>query len=490
MKNQKLGVLLIMLILISEVFLASCGSAEKQENTGNEVNAGTSSENTEETVTTAPRYSDNLPEFDFNGEKFRILNHESSSWNTILHAETQNGDLLNDAVYLRNIAIEERFNVDITEEKLQGTDGVAAMNQTRKMVLANEDEFDLIMLTDREALQLALENMMLSMKALPYVDITRPYWSQTLNKCTSIGNKLYFSYGDFNITAYHYTSILIFNKVMLESLALDDPYSLVLDNTWTYEKMRGMMNAAVADMNGDGIMDENDRYGYSTVAKHVLPEFWIGAGLTSISKDSDDIPYISMDEKFIGVCMKVFETMYDENVWNEQVTYDTGRVLFYRSTFGGLIGLREVKGLREVEYDFGIIPYPKWTENQESYHARTGGGAFTVVPITASGAVERISVVLEAMACSSKNDVIPVYYETILKDKMTRDAESPQMLDIIFSNRIYDLGDTYWCNQIRDGFIFNLFNSNNRAMASEIEKNRPIIEKAMQNAVDAFAALE
>ena len=54
---------------------------------------------------------------------------------------------------------------------------------------------------------------------------------------------------------------------------------------------------------------------------------------------------------------------------------------------------------------------------------------------------------MELMACESMKTVIPVYYDTVLKNKYARDERSIEMLDLIYENRICDLGDTFWSNQ-------------------------------------------
>ena len=48
----------------------------------------------------------------------------------------------------------------------------------------------------------------------------------------------------------------------------------------------------------------------------------------------------------------------------------------------------------------------------------------------------KIGLVLEAMAAISHYDLIPADMESSLKTKHSRDAESAEMLDMIFQNRI------------------------------------------------------
>ena len=62
------------------------------------------------------------------------------------------------------------------------------------------------------------------------------------------------------------------------------------------------------------------------------------------------------------------------------------------------------------------------------------------VPITAYANQDLISHILEAMAILGREYVIPAYYDVALKTRDSRDEDSAEMLDIILSNRVFDLG--------------------------------------------------
>lgn len=100
----------LLLCLIMSGLLPSCGSTST---TGQETTAdpGTTTEpaETEET--------DGLPDVDMDGFELSIY-HFDESWltwaKTQLEAESENGDLVNDAIYKRNRGIEERFNCTLS----------------------------------------------------------------------------------------------------------------------------------------------------------------------------------------------------------------------------------------------------------------------------------------------------------------------------------------------------------------------------------------
>ena len=347
-------------------------------------------------------------------------------------------------------------------------------------------------MTDRVGLTFAQDGLIYSIKELPHIDLTKPWWSQKMNEALSIHNKLYFAYGDYNLTTFDYTHVLVYNKAIAERNQLGNIYDLVNDGKWTFDVYGEMAETATQDLNGDTVMDENDIFGFVSDAKQVLPDFWIAGGVTSISKDADDTPIFTLegDEKFYGVIEKIFSITRDNNSWTDGVfnksdvsLFKNGGALFADSSFKG------VSGMRDMNDDFGIIPFPKYDEAQDAYYSRVEGGMVTMVPKT-NTKLEMTGAVLEALAYESRKTTIHAYYDTALKGKYARDPESVEMLDLIFDGRIYDLGDTYWCDVLRDGVFQTMFAKDNRDIASVVARVKNQINEAIDKNVEAFDALE
>jgi len=118
---------------------------------------------------------------------------------------------------------------------------------------------------------------------------------------------------------------------------------------------------------------------------------------------------------------------------------------------------------RELPFAYGVLPYPKFDENQEEYRTTTLT-SYTVFCIpTDCKDPDRTAAVLEAMASESYRSVTPAYFETALKVKYAADEETAQMFDIIRDNISFDFGYIYTLslNGISDKF------------KDAINKNRP-----------------
>ncbi len=427
---------------------------------------------------------DEVGSHNFNGEEFHAYTFSHISYHGDLTVESETGDVLNDAIYDRNRALEERFNFDFVETKNETTDAA------RTAVLANDDTYDIINARCTNSFDYAAEGLLIPITELSAIDLTKDYWDQGMTDTLSIMGRNYFAMGDYNLSSYDYIHTMLFNKQMAKSHGISDLYATVRDGNWTFDEYVATAKTVVSDVNGDGQMTIDDRFGYLASFKQVLPNFWIAADELSMEKDSDDKLVFTMpgDENFFNVFTKIFEMNWDEGVWLMLPTthdmpediiksFQNDLSLFLDCTFF------RVNSMRSMDADFGIIPYPKYDEAQDDYHSRLEYCVLTCVPVTNPNK-EMTGVILETLACESHKTVVPAYYDISLQTKMTRDEDSVEMLDIIFDSRVVDWGDTMLSPQIRDGMIKDMFRDNNRDLSSKIAT----LEATVQARIDTITA--
>ena len=151
-----------------------------------------------------------------------------------------------------------------------------------------------------------------------------------------------------------------------------------------------------------------------------------------------------------------------------------------------------VPKLRDMEADFGIIPFPKYDESQDSYYNTVGSwhSVFFCMPIGTADP-EMSSIIAEALACEGKYNVTEAYYDTNLKTKAARDEQSSAMLDIIFETRVYDLGWYYQFGGYNEA-VMNLvrLNQKEQEFTSMYTKKEKLAQKAVDKVNTAFAEYE
>lgn len=487
---KKIGLLLLSIIFLQ--IITSC-AADIVENIGS-VAGDTDHVETTAAITDNRSLIDDLPNMDYEGYTFSMHTRTQPHFQSAIMVEEQNGETLNDAIYDRNIAIEERFNIQFYE--IYDPNSSSPTTTARKVILAGDDTYDMLILGGSGLMDLAVEGLIYSVSELPYIDLTKDYWDHTVNDELSFCGEQYFASGAMNLTSYDFTHVLCFNKTMINDLNIENPYQLIEEGKWTYDKFAELGAKAVLDIDGDGEMTSSDSFGLLSAPKQVMPNFWIGAGERSVDRNDNDEPVfqIAGDERYLSVFNKIFEVTHDTGVWfpsdiNTQFSADFNRMfqdnrgLFYDSTFF------YVASLRDMESDFGIIPYPKYEEHQENYYSRIETIISFIVPKTNTN-LDRTSVIIEALASESAKTVIPAYYEIALKTKYTRDEESEKMLDLIFENRMIDLGDCIWFSIYRDGVISSMYRNNDRDISSKLASLQSKMDTTLADVTDAFIKLK
>ena len=298
----------------------------------------------------------------------------------------------------------------------------------RKSVTANDAAYDVAFVNTMSAGSLAENGITMNIRNLDKLDLSAEWWDQNVISGLSVANKVYMLTGDISIMPKKTIRVIYFNKLLASDFDIADPYTLINDMAWTLDKMSEIAHTVSDDLNGDSVMNDEDRYGI-VFSSNTIGPMLIGAGVTYASKDNDDIPFIDFyDETAQKAWEKITELFYDGNYCRNcdvvpMFTADKG--LF------ASIELHNLQVMRCMITDFGILPNPMLDESQGAYYSTINPNvaAMLVIPMDCPD-TERISYVLDVMAAQSKNVLTPAYIETYLKGKMTRDTESEATLNI------------------------------------------------------------
>jgi len=448
MKKNKLAAWLAVLLIVSSV-TSSCGDTTAP--TSDETTVPETEAQTEEVNTSlrGERLPSNLPDdLDLGSETVRIWYYTGYPTEPVINiAGDESGDIVDVALYERNRAIEEDLNVTLAfhqDETYSGSTGDAV----RTYVMAAEDAYDYFNVCQWNAVMLAAEHMFLDLSDVPHFNFEDPWWSKQYIDACSIGtNHLYYLVGDINLDMIRCISAFYFNRQLLESLdhSADELYQLALDGKWTIDHMLTLANDAYQDINANGLSDAGDRFGAIFRIANALDSISFGLGLQLTARDENHYPYLTGDlEHNVDVFSKMQVMLNETNSVYHSTTpediikfFSQGESLF----MGGFLYISE--NLRDMADDFGILPYPKYDENQENYRSVVQDtAALACVPVTCS-IFDTVTTVLEAIAYYSYYDVTPVYYESALKVKYARDEITPQVIDIIRDSAMTDTSYVY-----------------------------------------------
>ena len=490
MNKRILAVILSVLLLLP---MTACGESRENADVPGAAETEFTPEIVEEDPDEEPVISDDLPESDFEGYEYVIFNSnpETNTWFTTVHvvADEDSADAIPAAIFKRNLAVEERLNIKISEIE-------QTADQIKNSIVSGDGSFDLSLMQGPSVLSQAQAGYLIDLKDLPYQNFEKPYWDYNAYKQLSICNKLFICVGDFLTTQIDETICMFFNKGILTDYNLEDPYELVDSGKWTLDKLAEMASVSGNDTNGDGIYDTNDNYGMMSWRGVFYMFLLNGCGNTLVEKNEEDIPvYTFNSESFINSYEKILNIIHGEkkiyfdaekdanNHRVQEIMFPANQVLFWSECISW------AKALREMEANFGILPAPKYDEAQSQYYSCNNGNFFGMsVPVSVTDR-ERTSIILEALQSASTQTVLSADYDITLKSKYSRDEESAKMVDIIFDSTTYDCSTVYGLGSVKSN-IYTMASENNTDIASFYKKQQKSLAKTIEKMVAKIQELD
>ena len=487
---KKLVLFIIVLILAFALLSCADNTQEKKQDANNSQTENQTDADNEEQA----KLTDGLTDIDMGEYEFNIFNFDDTwfTWrNNSVLSEGQDGDIVNDALYIRQRQIEDRFNCRMKTNEVDDT-----TDYLKKNVSSGVDTYDIYNIYDQNFG--ALVNYITDSNVLPYLRLDEKHWNPNATSTYNFSGKQLALAGNVSLSVISGAGCIVFNKdIYKKYYAGEDLYSLARDNKWTIDKFFEIATSIGTDLNGDGQWNAEDLYGLNTSFKGYIGGIMTGSGVGFTAPGSDGIPAYNLHQNetainLVARCMDALNMpgfFYSEAV---QV-YDTlprlfeaGQAMFrITSTYG-------VEELRAMEDDIGVLPLPKYSESQSQYYATAYGNALWVLPKTLDFEAygENVGTILEAMCFSGYYDIIPQYKEVVLKTKTARDDDSADMMDIIFDSVIFDfdmniLFDSTLQNTILPALWKDKTSGN---IVSLSEKNANAINKYIANffkAVDA-----
>lgn len=440
---------------------------------------------------------DDLPaDLDFEGETITIHIRNGDNGNPQgncvmeMTVEELNGELLNDAIYNRNIAVNERLNVKIDPYvSYDWTRYGDARDEIRASIKANEDRFDIIAgWCNGEIPAMALENCFLDLKGAPYLDTEKPWWNQALVKTNPFAGQLFFLTGESNILTSLGSAFTVFVNEAIETDYQLTPLSTYVDEgTWTIDKMGEIAEQIYVDLNGNGKKDaDTDRFGLVLLNYIAADAFYTSLDCHQIEIDENGgVTYVPQAERIHSAIEKVYNLHYVNEGslgWLPDIT----RGIFLESRSLMTLEFMEAarEEFREMEDSYYIIPMPKLDEAQEKYRSYIFNNLTVLsVPVTNLN-TDASYATMEALSSESYFNVTPVFFNVCMQNKYARSETTSRMLEIIRESCYVDYEYIYGSLFYKPAFIFrDLIGDKSSDSASWIARNTKVIQKQIEKAL-------
>jgi hypothetical protein len=387
-----------------------------------------------------------------------ILSRDASFVSDELWVDDQNGSMVNDEIYKRNAKVMEQLDVTIESIKLSG-DAYLVSTEVRNAASNGEAYFDIAANSTYSTIMYTSENIFLDLTECEYLDLDAIYWSQGYNESASIGNSQYLATGALALSLYRLMFITFYNKNLLEAAQYENLYTVVDEGRWTLDYQIQLSKDLYSDADGSGTVSEGDTVGFASSTLSYIDPYWSSCDIQIITKDADNYFVYSLDsEKLSNTVDKLIILFHQSNAWFDKSAGDDGKQTAMSELFAtgnvGTVTLRlgsvETSQFINMQDEYGIIPMPKYDENQEKYYTFLHDQFTSIgIPSVHSSDEEKVQMlgaVLEAMALENYKSVVPAYYEVALKGRYLEDSDSWRMLDMIYENVKVDAGVLYTKN--------------------------------------------
>ncbi len=468
---------LIPLLLACVLLFSACAAQDGGTAPDTAAAVSQSPETEAETASSAPEV------LDFGGYAFTILSKYNSALE-LYDAEEQDGTTVNDIIYTRNRRIEENYRITISVVT-SDTAGKAVKDS----VTAGDAAYDAASYFTREMLSEVAGGFFTDLLKITSLRTDEPRWDARSVDGLTVGGRLFLASGDIFTRDDIVEMLIVFNKTLYERMYSDNLYESVGEGGWTQEKMRSLALSVNLDLDGDGKMGDGDQWGL--IGDVATPYYlYIGSGYSAIQKQDGEYVTAVDTERSFGILGNILTlvTSGDGMRISEKVKggYDGAEAMFTGGQVLFSVGLFEAAArFRDLKEDFGFLPIPKYEEDQDGYFCPVHW-ANTPVGIPASSTdPERTGLILDALAYESSLTLTPALYDVFLSEKVARDEESKQMIDLIRSSKVYDL------DYIADitglfGIIASASSSGKADLASSYEKIRTAADEKLRNFIESY----
>ena len=459
---KKWMLILLALLTAAQSMVACAGdtTAETEGTTADTIETVPEEEETEAEPETEPeevlfpKLEYDFPTADYGGHEFGILTRGTEAYLGEMDADEMTGEAVNDAIVTRNLAVEELYNIKISSFATatgdwHGPDGV------NTLIMAGDTSADMVVGSCYGMMPKTVNGLFYDLNTLENLDLDTICWSQGIRETSTIAGKSYIASGSIALYYFKKSYALVLNRDLCTEfgISVDDIYTEVIDGKWTMDAMIELTQDIYVDTNGDGNPDKNDVYGCGILLNCMNDGWWSACEIPILTHDTDGLVHLNVDTEKLDIVNEKLRNyvwnsggvlpMSEDVIHSREITANGTDNPFYEDKLC-LTTMRleftETEQMREMESDFGVVPYPKYDENQEQYHSYLHD-AFSVVMVPNSCSdSELTATIMQALAVESHNTVMPAYYEVVLTNKYMRDQQSVQMLDIIFQNVAFDTG--------------------------------------------------
>ena len=429
------------------------------------------------------RERDDLDQYNLNytGEKIKVLGWNGGNYEEF-DVQQITADNVLMAVYDRNQEIERRLNIDLEFIEIPKDSMIKTVVSDKN---SNQSAYDLIASYSRVEAEIAMRGCLVDISTIEnsYVNLEKPWWPKNMVESMSIGTSMYFFSGDISPNVLSEMQVLYFNKdVMSEywdataqqlgvvpekdskgqnvvSPAAQMVYDMAYKGTWDLDELikltMGPDGKGIGDISQGSISDAKDledSYGFVSIT-YCMSFFYSGCNLKLVENDRNSVNENPLSVSSDFGSMRTVKLVQKLGDWYKENTCGVTFGSNYRTIMqGGRTLFTAVRarhaGKEYVDMSIGIMPCPKFDENQANYYTAIGN-PFTIYGIynglkarggDKAATYSMMTAVVECWASECFRLVTPQIFEVNMQLKYAETQCETDMFEIVRSSVVFDLG--------------------------------------------------
>lgn len=379
--------------------------------------------------------------------------------------EGQTG-IIDEAVRRTKLLTEERFGYTIEYILDDGKATTELQQNIQSSIMAGDGAYDLIANISHASIGHIIQGYYYNYNndnEYNYVNMKADWYNREFVKNITYKNKIFAAVGDATISFTDRAPVMFYNEDALKEYQItDDLIQQVVDGKWTIDYLKTLIQGVYKDFDGDGKQDKDDFYGLFYNNGSMCNDAQIyAAGIRITKKNADGDIKITWKQ---GTAVDAFEAVYDlaynstgvfrgtidlqdknkdtyygstTNYYSEQAFFEKRAMFAY-----GMLSAAKTFAL-DPTLQYGILPLPKYSEQQEYSTTPQNGYLILAVPYNAASRLGIATATVEALSEYSYRELRPVYYETAYKVRYASSATTGELFDMIIDSMGIDFGSFY-----------------------------------------------
>ena len=382
------------------------------------------------------------------------------------------------------------FNI---AQKVSGGWGAHTDFIQKVSMLTGADNIDLVCQYSLAAVHGVLQGCYVNLGEVNYINWDAPYWSGDLKDANTLNGRIYYCSGELSRSVIYNMYVGIFNYSHAQAYELGDIYSLVDKGQWTVGKVRELTTNIYEDLNGDEVANVGDRFGI-VANKLACDSLQYGCNLpllvTNEMGELEVNPNLRAETGIdvVNTLRDLLHTNPGGYVGNSSINVPdyTDAMISGNAVFSIEVASYIINTLYASEINYGILPIPKYNEEQDRYHTCLSMlYSMFSIPVVAEN-YDMSAAVLESLAHDGYANLTPYIFEECLKSRFSKRPEDAKMFDLLRGGIVYEPGRIF-----ENVSIFSIVRSAvadpNRSFVDEYDSNRDLYKKGISDVSFAFS---